>query len=610
MKLTSLLAGVGIALTSVVMAQQPPPRRTGALAPGGTGLIAGRVVDPTSGGGVRDALVWLMIDGVMWPESPRVMTDAEGRFVFVNVPAGKYSFQAQKTGYLRGLYGARSPMDQGRDLDLTDGQLATDLTLPIWKYAALGGAVTDEAGEPVVGVSVRAFRKLVTFGEIRYTPSFRGTVGMTDDRGMYRLSGLDPGEYIVAIPSTMATFPAEVMPSLTSGGDIQSDAFRAISELSPIGSPRNQQVGESVIMTGNSAIIPPAPQDDVVAVYRTTLFPAATKLGDATSFTMRPGEERSGVDITMRPVRTARVSGRIVSPEGPVGPTAVRLMPAGDAPLSVGTGFDVATALSDPAGRFTLLGVPEGQYVAWVEKRLPAPAGEGPEQRPLLFASETITVGSAGTPDLALTLRRAPRITVRLDSREVGAKPQMFEIWVEAVGPGGRAMFVPDQRGTAGAPMVPARYLITAYGANENQCMALTSDGRDVSDEPLVLQDDDVEVTIACGAPSTRLSGIVRDDRGSPDGDAMAVVFPADRRFWTGAGLRARRKASAVTSSSGAFALTNLPPGDYLVAALPVGGSDFWQDPQVLDKLTSVATRVSLLAGETRAVDVRTVRIR
>jgi hypothetical protein len=610
MRLSPLLGAIAIAITTTAIAQQPQPRRTGALAPGGTGLIAGRVTDPVSGRAVPDALVWLLIDGAMWPESPRVMTDAEGRFVFVNVPAGKYAFQAQKTGYLPGRYGAKSVMDEGRDLDLTDGHLVTDLTLPIWKYAAIGGTVTDEAGEPVVGVSVRAFRKLVTFGEVQYTPSFRGTVGMTDDRGTYRLAGLVPGEYIVAIPSTLATFPTEVMPSLLSGSEIQSDAFRVISELSPIGSPRNQQVGESVIMTGNSAIIPPAPQDDVVAAYRTTLFPAATKLADATSFTMRAGEERSGVDITMRPVRTARISGRVVSPEGPVGPTAVRLIPAGDALLSVGTGFDVATALSDSAGRFTLLGVPEGSYVAWVEKRLPAAAGEGPEQRPLLFASETITVGSAGTAELALTLRRAPRIAVRLDSRDVGAKPQMFEIWVEAVGPGGRAMFVPDQRGTAGAPMVPARYLITTYAGNGNQCMAITSDGRDVSDEPLVLQDDDVEVTISCSAPATRLSGTVRDERGSLDGDAVAVVFPADRRFWTGAGLRARRKAAAFTSASGSFEMVNLPPGEYLVAALPVGTSDFWQDPQVLDKLTPTATRVSLLAGESRTVDIRTVRLR
>jgi hypothetical protein len=56
--------------------------------------------------------------------------------------------------------------------------------------------------------------------------------------------------------------------------------------------------------------------------------------------------------------------------------------------------------------------------------------------------------------------------------------------------------------------------------------------------------------------------------------------------------------------------MVNLPPGEYLAAALPVGTSDFWQDPQVLDKLTAIATRVSLLAGESRTVDVRTVRIR
>ena len=122
MKTTSLLGAFVIALTAAVIAQQPPPRRTGALAPGGTGLIAGRVVDPVSGGGVRDALVWLMIDGAMWAASPRVLTDAEGRFVFVNVPAGKYTFQAQKTGYLPGRYGAKTVMDESRDLDLKIGR--------------------------------------------------------------------------------------------------------------------------------------------------------------------------------------------------------------------------------------------------------------------------------------------------------------------------------------------------------------------------------------------------------------------------------------------------------------------------------------------------------
>jgi hypothetical protein len=609
MKTTSALAALLLALTTAGLDQAP--RRTGALAPGGTGLIAGRVVDPVSGGSVRDALVWLMIDGAMWPESPRVMTDAEGRFVFVNVPAGKYSFQAQKTGYVPGRYGAKTVMDLGRDLDLADGQLITDLRVPIWKHVTIGGTVIDEAGEPVVGVSVYALRKTVTFGEIRYTPNFRGSIATTDDRGMYRVAALVPGEFLVSVPSAVTTFPADVMPEL-SRPEIQSEAFNAISELSPLGAARTQQVGGSVILSGNRAILPPALDAQVTAAYRTTLFPAATKLGDATSIGLRSGEERSGVDLVLRPVRAGRVSGRIVGLDEAVGPTAIRLIPDGDAFLAGEQNFDGATGMSDAAGRFTLLGVPEGQYIAWIERRLPRLPDQPAGTTRLFYGREPVSVGRDGVADVVVTLKPAPRITAKLDVSGAGAQPQGLEVLVEAVGLGGRAALIPDSTRPirpSSTQLIPGRYVVTPYTTGE-PCTSVAYQGRDVSDEPLLLAAEDVEVTLICGQSPTRLSGTVRDARGSVDDDAVAVAFPAERRFWSGAELRARRKVSAFTSTSGAFSMSNLPPGEYLVAALPIEGSDFWQDPKVLDKLTSVATRVVLGPGESRTVDVRTVRIR
>lgn len=607
MSRTALLPLIALALTATASAQQA--QRTGALAPGGTGLIAGRVADPDSGKPVREAVVWLQVDALMRPENPRVMTDADGRFVFVNVPAGRYRLIAEKPGYLRGLYGQKALLGDGGELELSDGQLATDVQLPIWKHATIGGTVTDEAGEPVVGVSVRAFRKVITFGEVRFTPSFVGTVGTTDDRGVYRLSSLAPGEYVVAVPSTLTTFPADIMPRLL-GSELISDASRAISEISVIGSPTNQQIGGSVILTGNRAIVPPAPGDDVTAVYRTTLFPAATRLGDATSIVLKAGDERSGVDILLRPVRTGRVSGRIAGPEGAVGPAAIRLIPAGEALLSVGTGFDAATGLTDAEGRFTLLGVPEGQYVAWVEKRLPGAAGQPPEMRPLLFGQESVTVGPAGTADVTIALRHAPRINVRLDVRKnSGLKSEVFEVVVEAVGVGTRAILYPNAQGMAALLATPGRYVFTPFSAG-TPCTAVLHGDRDVSDDPLVLEGDDVEVTVVCGEPPTQLSGTVRDERGSLDAEAIAVAFPSDKRFWTGAELRARRKASAFTSAGGSFSMANLPPGEYLIAALPAATAGFWQDPALLDKLTPAATRVTLGPGESRTVDIRTVRLR
>jgi hypothetical protein len=605
---------IALVVAAGIAQQAPPPPRTGALAPGGTGLIAGQVVDPGSGRSVPGAVVWvLMDDQVLRPESPRVMTDSEGRFAFVNVPSGRYRLRSEKLGYLRGNYGEKSVMSDGRDLEIADGQALTDVVVPIWKLAVIGGTVTDEAGEPVVGVTVRGFTRIVAFGEPRFTPNVNGASGITDDRGMYRISSLVPGEYVVAVPSTVTTFPADVMPDLLSRRDVLGEASAAITELTLLGHANNQRVGGSVIMNGNRAVVPPAPTEDVAATYRTTFFVMATKPGDATVFTLKSGDERSGADISMRPVRAGRVTGRLAFADGTaVGPTAIRVLPAGADLVSLSPGFEAATGMSDAAGRFTLLGVPEGQYFLWVEKRIPVQPGVPSGATSLWWANEPVAVGSLDQSDVSVTLRPAPRITGRIEMRDgTTVRPQEgFELLIEAAGMGGRANLFPDSSGPFSVQIVPGRYVITPGPRDGTWCTAVLFQGRDISDEPVTLGSEDIDVTVVCGDQPTRLSGTVRSDAGGLDGDAMVVAFPTERRFWTGAGLRARRKASAPASATGAFSFVNLPAGEYFVAAIPFGSSDFWQDAQVLEALSRSATRVSFAAGESRTVDVRTVRIR
>ena len=51
----------------------------------------------------------------------------------------------------------------------------------LWKFAVIGGTVTDEAGEPVVGLPLRVFRRATTGGRVQYTAV--GNNPTTDDRG-------------------------------------------------------------------------------------------------------------------------------------------------------------------------------------------------------------------------------------------------------------------------------------------------------------------------------------------------------------------------------------------------------------------------------------------
>ena len=69
----------------------------------------------------------------------------------------------------------------------------------------ISGTVTDEAGEPVIGVELRAFERRYLAGQRRLVP---GGTQLTDDRGVYRFGTLQPGDYLVAFVSREVTMPA------------------------------------------------------------------------------------------------------------------------------------------------------------------------------------------------------------------------------------------------------------------------------------------------------------------------------------------------------------------------------------------------------------------
>ena len=610
------LSALALLCAVSVAAQNTSQQPTGALPPGGTGLIAGQAVDPGTGKSVGEALVTLRVNEIGGPESPRVLADAQGRFVFVNVPAGRYYLDAQKLGYATGLFGQRTPSTTLGNFDivlLSEGQILTDITVPLWKHAAIGGTVTDEAGEPVVGVRVDAFRKTIEFGEVRLVPHRETTNGgaTTDDRGVYRLSNLPPDEYAVAVLTTLTTFPAAVMPETQGTGALRSQAFFAARDIvGPLGDPRTQQVGEYVVITGGRTVLPPAPAAaDVATVYRTTFSPGTPVPTEATVTTVGSGEERSEMNITLKPSRASRVSGRLTGPDGPVAYGTVSLLASGKGQTAYSSSYLGATAraMTDAAGGFTLLGVPDGEYLVnlQVTKSTLATA---------LTTAEVVTVAGADITDLALTGRRSSRIIGRFDLHG-GKPPELGYLWVlgqnVTLGTLSVALIPEGPNLTFTSYVPPGAYTFILPVTADVTCTALMVGGRDVSDGVFIMGSEDVvDVTVHCNDPATRLSGTVRDDRGGADSKAAVVVFPVERQFWSGPSMRARRFQRVYPDKAGAFALRTLPPGEYFVAAIPDQKSDLWQDAKILEMLTRSAARVTLGAGESRTVDLRTVAIR
>src|SRR5262249_30526735 len=110
-----------------------------------------------------------------------------------------------KPGYLDGEYGRRRPGGQSQPLVLADEQKIGNVRIFMWRQSAILGLVLDEAGEPVVGIQIRALRRTMVGGRRRCVAA--GMPGWRDDRGMYRVAGLLPGDYLVAAPSTQVSVP-------------------------------------------------------------------------------------------------------------------------------------------------------------------------------------------------------------------------------------------------------------------------------------------------------------------------------------------------------------------------------------------------------------------
>jgi hypothetical protein len=88
----------------------------------GTARLRGRVLSVENGGPVRRAQVRILSPDI---GSKTAMTDAEGRYEFRELPAGRFNLSANKAGYVTVQYGQTRPFESGKPIDLGDGKYST-----------------------------------------------------------------------------------------------------------------------------------------------------------------------------------------------------------------------------------------------------------------------------------------------------------------------------------------------------------------------------------------------------------------------------------------------------------------------------------------------------
>ena len=613
---------VVLGATLVVHAQIPaqPP------IPKGTNVLLGRVLDMSGDTPIGGALVTLIgfFDAAGKPVSAipqgltaqvsqgrSIMTTGDGFFVFQDLPAGRYTVAVRALGY--------AIVNFGQVIEVTDNEKPSPIPVRLWKYAAIGGRVVDERGEPVVGMHVNALRRSTSSGGVVIT---RAGTGVTDDRGIYRIAQLTPGDYVVGVLSTTTTMPASVAGAMESSA-ANSETYMAVSsELRQSGlfrswgtcegcwasSSDGQRYGNLVLQRLGPAM-PLSPGGQPLG-FANSMYPGTPSIGDATVIALGSGESRTGIDVPIRFVATLKVSGVVTGPGGPMKHLVVRLAPPG-ANLNDFDPPGISIAVTDAQGAFTILGVTPGAYT--LSAVFAAPADQTGAVHPF-WAARQLTVGDADVAGLAIPLQPGVKVGGRVDFRSASASRPTQRMQVTLSGT--RAMFwrsfpqvvQPDGTfETFGDP--PGRYSISAPAPGGWYWQSTTLGGKPLADEVVDLGVSDLTgLVLTFGQATNGVSGTVTDTSGSPDTAAAVVVFPADANAaWRDGIFTTRRVRVVNVTTKGAYEIATLAPGEYYLAAVNMRQPLNWREPQVLERLIPGATRVTLGVEDTKSVSLKSI---
>jgi len=579
-------------------------------------VISGRVVDE-AGKPVGGAIV--VVSGAnlirVTPGSgyapPRVLTAADGRFVFRNLTDDSFDVTATKNGYAEGAYGRRRPSGSSKSVVLSATQPSAEITIPIWKNGAISGTLTDEAGEPVVNAQLRVCKASFVAGARRFLPA--GQPAFADDRGAYRFSNLLPGDYIVVVSAPRGSVSISAIEAVAQNG--RASGGSALLAAFP-GTPTAISVGDVTYGVGRGSIVPPPVTNGRLMVYPPTYYPAALSPAQGSIVTLVSGEERQGVDVQVQPVASARVLGVLAGLEGPVHGTTVRLLPAASADAPLPQDEDAITSLTDAVGQFVFPAVPMGEYV------LRAFETHGSET---LWVDMPVSIGG-DIDGLSAPMRRGLQVSAKFVYQGVRDLPgstsyqaglfhaNPFELEpIDGSAPVGfpNRATITDRDGITLGGFSGGRYFVRVLQSPQGWMFkSAVINGVDVSDTPFDFTRDISDLVITFTDRWSGLGGAVHDANGNPDTAATVVVFPANADGWRNYGATPRRLKSGATNARGEFGISSLPPGDYYAVAIPEDQADNWRDPKTLDLLARVATSVTIVEGEHRMIDLRTQEVR
>src|SRR5262245_38886267 len=505
-----------------------------------TGEITGRVMTED---GVGMSNVTVSLNPVATDRRPtmggsqnRTSTDEDGNFKFTGLAPRVYSVAAFSTkGYVQRPVPISERQDGGYH------RVGANVTITMIKGGAITGRVTNAIGEPLISVQVNPM--MTRDAEGNPVRGGGGRSRFTDDRGLYRIYGLQPGTYVV---------------------------FTRSSFSGPY----------------------PTPYD----LDSPTFHPSSTR-ETATEVTVTSGGEVSGVDIRYRGDTGHVVSGTVTGGGGSPSPYASVGVSLTNATVGALSGATNTVRRDDGTTGFAINGVPDGAY------EIAARRGGYNNEEPFASTPRQIVVRGAdvGGVELKLlpfgsiagkfTLEAAPAVcetkrkwsleeallALRFEAKPAGSAPAQSRSIVNGLTEKGEFTVynlqanryfleprLPNENWYVKAITTPAP---VSSPAGARGAAPRNSSPADVARSGIALKAGEkiAGVTVAVADGAAALSGKVAPAKeGSRLPARLRVhLVPAE----VGAASDVLRYAEAFARSDGSFALSNIAPGKYWLLA-------------------------------------------
>jgi protocatechuate 3,4-dioxygenase beta subunit len=245
----------------------------------------------------------------------KTTTDDDGNYQLTGLAAGQFTIIPLAKAFVVGTTGAYK--QPGQSITVAEGETITKIDFALVRGGVITGRITDAEGRPVIGERVSVVAKDAP-DTSRPVTMLDGPRNMTDDRGIYRVYGIGPGNYKVS-------------------------------------------VGRAA--TDNVAIMGMAGSQ-----YTKTFYPGVAEEAKATVVEISEGSEVSDIDIVVHKLgRGSSVSGRVVDADsGQPVPNVFVVYSL----LTEGTqqtrGMNFNGNQSDANGNFRLENVQPGHYAAYM----------------------------------------------------------------------------------------------------------------------------------------------------------------------------------------------------------------------------------------------------